>query len=171
MPDSPEIISNTDSANYSKISQNKEFVDWVKKYGLAAYTDFMINTPLWTSQMLIDSFSDVFGYYKQPYYDPRELNLPVRLKQLSRLVHWSSSDMILISLFLIICATARNFSMAKKSLWPIIGIMACIWLGSGLVYSASYLGETWGSASRHIQNVILNYRLLLLVFIPILFDI
>ncbi len=38
------------------------------------------------------------------------------------------------------------------------------------MYAASYLGETWGSASRHIQNVILAYRMLVLVFIPVLFE-
>jgi len=70
MPDSPKIISNGASANNSTIKDNKEFVDWVQEKGRSAYTDYPINTPLWTSQILINSFSDTFGYYKQLYYDP-----------------------------------------------------------------------------------------------------
>lgn len=170
MPDSPDIISNGASANYSTIKENKEFVDWVQEKGLRAYTDFMINTPLWTSQILINSFSDTFGYYKQPYYDPWSVNLPVNPKQLTRLVNWSSSDLIIISLFMILLSIARNLKQGSISVWPLIGMMACIWLGASLMYAASYLGETWGSAARHIQNVILTYRLLIMVYLPLIFD-
>jgi hypothetical protein len=170
MPDSPDIISNTSSANYSKITENKEFVNWVQQKGLSAYSDFMINTPLWTTQMLIDSVNDNFGYYKQPYYDPWELHLPVRLNQLTRMINWSSSDLILITFFIVLIAFGRNLKNSDQSLWPLIGIMICLWLGAGLMYAASYLGETWGSAPRHIQNVILTYRLLIFIFLPIHFD-
>ncbi len=170
MPNSPEIISNRASANYSTITGNKEFVKWVQKNGLSAYTDFMINTPEWTGQMLINSFSDTFGYYKQPYYDPWSSNLLVNPKQLTRLVNWSSSDLIIISLFLTLLSIGKNLKQKQTALWPVLGVMACIWLGAGVMYAASYLGETWGSAARHIQNVILTYRLLILVFLPVIFD-
>ncbi len=171
MPDSPDIISNGASANYSTIKDNIEFVTWVQDKGLRAYTDFMINTPLWTSQMLINSFSDTFGYYKQPYYDPWTVKLPVNPKQLTRLVNWSSSDLIIITLFLILLSFAKNLKQKQAALWPILGMMACIWLGASVMYAASYLGETWGSAARHIQNVILTYRLLILVYAPLIFDV
>ncbi len=170
MPNSPEIISNRASANYSTITGNKEFVKWVQKKGLSAYTDFMINTPEWTIQMLINSFSDTFGYYKQPYFDPKTINLSVNPKQLTRLVNWSSSDLIIITLFLILLSFAKNLKQKQTALWPILGMMACIWLGASVMYAASYLGETWGSAARHIQNVILTYRLLILVYVPLIFD-
>ncbi len=170
MPDSVDIISNTSSANYSDIKKNQAFVDWVQQKGLSAYSDFMIHTPLWTTQILIDSVSENFGYYKQPYYDPWSLQLPVRLNQLTRMINWSSSDLIFLSLFLTLAALAKNIRQPKNTMWPIIGLMICLWMGAGLMYSASYLGETWGSASRHIQNVILTYRLLIFVFLPIQFD-
>lgn len=170
MPDSEDIISNTSSANYSKITLNKDFTAWVQSSGMSAYMSFMMHYPLNTTQMLINSFSENFGYYKQPYYDPWYLKLPVRLNQLTRLINWSSSDLILISLLLIVACTGRNIHVSNSALWPVIGIMACIWLGAGVMYAASYLGETWGSASRHIQNVILAYRMLVLVFIPVLFE-
>jgi len=171
MPDSLDIISNSASANYSTIKDNKEFVTWVQDKGLRAYTDFMINTPLWTSQMLINSFSDTFGYYKQPYFDPWTVKLAVNPKQLTRLVNWSSSDLIIITLFLLLLSIGKNLKLKSSNLWPVLGMMACIWLGAGVMYAASYLGETWGSAARHIQNVILTYRLLIMVFLPIIFDI
>ena len=171
MPDSSDIISNTASANYSPIMDNKEFVSWVHDHGMAAYTDFMLHYPMLTSQMLVNSFSENFGYYKQPYYDPWTLNLPVRLNQLTRMINWSSSDLILITLLLILAGAALINQHTGNFLWPVVGIMACIWLGAGVMYAASYLGETWGSASRHIQNVILAYRLLILVFLPVLLDI
>jgi hypothetical protein len=170
MPNTPEIISNRASANYSTITGNKEFVRWVQKNGLSAYTDFMINTPEWTVQMLINSFSDTFGYYKQPYYDPSTVKLTVDPKQLTRLINWSSSDLIVISLFLTLLAIGKNLKQKQTTLWPVLGMMASIWLGAGVMYTASYLGETWGSAARHIQNVILTYRLLILVYIPVIFD-
>lgn len=170
MPDSPEIISNTNSANYSDIKNNKKFVDWVHQKGLTAYTDFMIHTPLWTGQMVINSFKDLFGYYRQPYFDPWEIQFPVRLKNLTPLVNWSSSDLILISLLLILFASARNLSHEKADQWIIIGIMTSLWIGAGIMYAAGYLGETWGSAPRHIQNAILTYRITISVFLPILFD-
>jgi hypothetical protein len=170
MPDSPDIISNSASANYSTIKDNREFVYWVQEKGLAAYTDFMINTPLWTSQMVINSFKDTFGYYKQPYYDPWSINLVVNPKQLTRLVNWSSSDLIIITLFLTLLSIGKNLKENSGSLWTVIGMMVCIWLGASVMYAASYLGETWGSAARHIQNVILTYRLLIMVFLPIIFD-
>lgn len=170
MPDSEDIISNTASANYSQITLKKDFTAWVQSKGMPAYMSFMLHYPLNTTQMLINSFSENFGYYKQPYYDPWYLKLPVRLNQLTRLINWSSSDLILISLLLIIAGAGRNLRVSNTTLWPIIGIMACIWLGASVMYAASYLGETWGSASRHIQNVILAYRLLVMVFVPVLFD-
>jgi len=170
MPNTPEIISNRASANYSTITGNKEFVRWVQKNGLSAYTDFMINTPEWTVQMLINSFSDTFGYYKQPYYDPSTVKLTVDPKQLTRLINWSSSDLIVISLFLTLLAIGKNLKQKQTTLWPVLGMMASIWLGAGVMYTASCLGETWGIAARHIQNVILTYRLLILVYIPVIFD-
>lgn len=170
MPDSQDIISNSASANYSKITLNKDFTTWVQSRGMSAYMSFMLHYPLNTTQMLINSFSQNFGYYKQPYFDPWYLKLPVRLNQLTRLINWSSSDLITITLLLILAGSGRNIRVQNKALWPVIGIMACIWLGAGIMYAASFLGETWGSASRHIQNVILAYRLLIMVFVPILFD-
>jgi hypothetical protein len=171
MPDAPEIISNRASANYSTITANKEFVKWVQKKGLNAYTDFMVHTPEWTLQMLINSFSDTFGYYKQPYFDPRSAVLVVDPKQLTRLVNWSSSDLIIITLFLLLLSIARNLKQKSAALWPVLGMIACIWLGASVMYAASYLGETWGSAARHIQNVILTYRILIVVYIPLIFDV
>lgn len=170
MPDSPEIISNTNSANFSDLKNNRQFVDWVHQKGLSAYTDFMIHTPLWTGQMLINSFKELFGYYKQPYFDPWEIELPVRLKNLTPLINWSSSDLIIISFLLIIFASARNISQKDTDTWIIVGIMTCLWIGAGIMYAAGYLGETWGSAPRHIQNAILTYRLTISVFLPLLFD-
>jgi hypothetical protein len=171
MPNSLDIISNSASANYSTIKDNKEFVTWVEKNGLRAYTDFLINTPLWTSQMVINSFKDTFGYYKQPYYDPWSIDLVVNPKQLTRLVNWSSSDLIIITLFLLLLSISKNLKLKSSTLWPVLGMMSCIWLGASVMYAASYLGETWGSAARHIENVILTYRLWIIVFTPIIFDI
>jgi hypothetical protein len=170
MPDSPDIISNKSSANYSEITKNKPFERWVQQYGLRAYMDFMITNPSWTTQMLINSISENFGYYRQPYFDPWEWKLPERIKNLTPLINWSSSDLILISLLLIVFTTAQNLKNQKNSLWIVVGIMMTLWLGAGLMYTASYLGETWGSASRHIQNVILTYRMIIMVFVPIIFD-
>lgn len=170
MPDSQDIISLTGSANYSGILEKKGFVEWVHEKGMPAYMDFMIHTPLWTTQMLVDSISANFGYYKQPYFDPYTIQLPVNLKPLSRLINWSSSDLIFISFLLVLSSFLANLKKKDIADWPVVGIMICLWLGAGLMYTASYLGETWGSAPRHIQNVILTYRLIIVAFLPLQFD-
>lgn len=172
MPDSEDIISITGSANYSGILEKKEFVDWVRNYGMSAYVDFMLDTPLWTTQKLIDSFQELFGYYKQPYYDPYTLNLPLNLRPLIRLINWSSSDLILISLMILIISFILSINRSGNRIpWEITGMIAVLWIGSSVLYAAGYLGETWGSAARHIQNSILIYRLLIVIFLPILLDV
>jgi hypothetical protein len=170
MPDSQDIISTTGSANYNGLQKNIEFVQWVHQKGMPAYMDFMIHTPLWTTQMLIDSINSIFGYYKQPYFDPYAIQLPIDIRPLSKLINWSSSDLILISFLLVISSFLMNLHEKNSANWPIIGIMTCLWVGAGLMYTASYLGETWGSATRHIQNTILTYRLIIFVFLPLQFD-
>ncbi len=170
MPDSLDIISNTNSANYSNLKENQSFINWVHQKGLPAYMDFMIHTPLWTSQMVINSFKELFGYYRQPYYDPWEIQLPIRLKNLTPLINWSSSDLIVITLLLVIFTAFVNISRKRTDMWIYVGMMSCLWIGAGVMYAAGYLGETWGSAARHIQNSILTYRMIIFVFLPILFD-
>ncbi len=169
MPVSSKLLGLRGFAEDNGIYNFSEFISWAKVNGLAAYSNFLAQSPLWALKSVFENLSIVFSQNLQPYFINGPHVRPEWLILIGDMVHPLSSvviveDLIFLILILVITIKARD---QKSITW----FWICGWLFVTAVtlLAIGYLGASIG-VIRHTMGGVVLLRLILWLSIAIFAD-
>lgn len=169
MPVSEEILSQSGSAEYNQLYDQTDFIKWAKEDGLAAYTAFLIDMPLWSVLQVYSNLDLFFEENLQPFFFGDASEKPHWADSVGNLLHPLSAATILIDLLLLLILI--RIALVKKDAltWNWAGFCLLLFAGGILLMSLSFLGEV-RSIWRHVLCGVFPLRLVLWILGVVIFD-
>ena len=169
MPVNEAVLSQSGSAEYNDLYNQKEFIQWAETNGLSAYTAFLMNMPLWSVQQIFLNLDGFFAENLQPFFYGKPDEKPHWADKVGNVLHPLSSAVLWIDLFLLLILfiyTIRKRD-ADSLVWFLFSFLLTI--GSIMMISVAYLGEV-RSVWRHVLCGVMPLRLILWIQILEILD-
>lgn len=169
MPVNEAMLSQTGSAEYNDLYHQTDFIRWAKEKGLATYSAFLLDMPLWSVLQIYSNLDLFFEENIQPFFYGAPDEKPHWADSIGNLLHPLSASTILVDFLLILILCRFTFQTRDINAWIWLSFCSLFFLGGGLLMSVSFLGEV-RSIWRHVLCGVFPLRLVLWILIAVIFD-
>ena len=169
MPVNEEILSQSGSAEYNHLYAQTEFIKWAKEDGLAAYSAFLIDMPLWSVLQVYSNLDLFFEENLQPFFFGDAGEKPHWADAIGNLLHPLSAATILIDLLLLFILIQIALLKNDAATWNWTAFCLLLFAGGILLMALSCLGEV-RSIWRHVLCGVFPLRLVLWILIIVILD-
>lgn len=170
MPVSDELmLLSNNMGGESEFYKNNDFMNWVSQHGTTAYTNFLLEYPLWASIKLYSDLELLFSENLQPWFTGPPENHPSWMIKLGDMFHPKTSAVILLDIVLTLIIF--TISLRTKDVVMLKWVWVLVWLlmGEFILLFISYHGDA-RSTIRHTLVATMPLRLSVWLLVMVIFD-
>ena len=146
-----------------------EYSEWFNKHGPAAYMQFLIAHPAYTTYKFFRDQGIAFEENMQPHFRANDLRFRPLLIMIGNYIHPKSGVIFFVALILLLILWNQFLFQKNRDALPWIWLLTWAFLATTLTMFFSIFGDTWGLV-RHALSSTTAYRLLMWMLLIILTD-
>ncbi len=145
------------------------YSEWFSKRAPAAYMQFLIDHPAYTTYKFFRDQGSAFEENTQPYFHANELRFRSLLIMIGNYIHPKSGVIFFVTLILLLILWNQFLFQKNQDALPWIWLMTWAFLATTGTMFFSVFGDSWGLV-RHALSSTTTYRLLMWMLLIVLAD-